>query len=641
MSLNCKFYNVKWALVLYDFVIFAFVALLMFVMYKGSFSYTNYVILIHIFCAMLFIFGCRFVFNIYGQIWRYGGIQCFLRLMVSDGLAFVLTTVVNYCAPFPAINFDRILAISCLNLILSLGIRMLYRYAYKCANLEAPKGRFLMKLLKLFSLGSVEIAEGESDANKINVAIIGAGKVGVNLARELMANPMAHYKPICFIDVNNDKIGRDIGNLPVIDENEANRMSLREHSIKEVIFAVPNMDVDKKKNLYEYYFSSGYKVKVYDYPIAKNEGKKKTLREFDIEELLFRKPIVVTNAETSDYYAGKVILVTGGGGSIGSEIARQIADMKPKKLVILDIYENDAYNLQQELKMNYGNELNLSVEIVSVTSEKNLDVVFSKHNPNIVINAAAHKHVPLMENNCVEAVENNVFGTLNTIKMCEKYNVDRYMMVSTDKAVNPTNVMGATKRMCEMLVQAYSVSGKTKYSTTRFGNVLGSHGSVIPLFRRQIAAGGPVTLTDNRIIRYFMTIPEASQLVLQSGTMANNGELFVLDMGQPVKIIDLAVNMIKLSGYTPYVDIDIIETGLRPGEKLYEELLVNSNKLQKTENELIYIEKEEPISMSEVQDKLEKLRVACQSGNNYIVRNVLHEVVPTYRNPDEVNQKIS
>lgn len=490
MSNNPRIKNVKWALVLYDVIIFSFVALLMFVMYKGAFSFTNNVIVIHIVCAMLLIFGCRFAFNIYGQIWRYGGIQCFLKLMISDGFAFVLITIVNYIAPFPAINFDRILAISCLNLILSLGIRMSYRYAYKSANPESLNGRLLLLLLRVFSLGSVEITESETDSNKINVAIIGAGNVGVNLARELMANPMSHYKPICFIDVNDDKIGRDIGNLPVIDESEANVMSLREHSIKEVIFAVPNMDHEKKKSLYEYYFSNGYKVKVYDYPIAKSEGNKKTLRDFDVEELLFRNPIVVTSPETSKYYAGKVVLVTGGGGSIGSEIVRQIADMKPERLVILDIYENDAYNLQQELRMNYGDKLNLSVEIVSITSEKNLDVVFSKYKPDIVINAAAHKHVPLMEHNCVEAVENNVFGTLNTIRMCEKYNVDRYMMVSTDKAVNPTNVMGATKRLCEMLVQAYSVNGRTKYSTTRFGNVLGSHGSVIPLFRRQIATGG-------------------------------------------------------------------------------------------------------------------------------------------------------
>ena len=637
MSNNSRKKNVKWALVLYDIIIFLFVALLMFVMYKGAFGFTNGVIVIHIVCSMLLIFGCRFALNIYGQIWRYGGIQCFLKLMISDGLAFVFTTIVNYCAPFPAINFDRIMAISCLNLILSLGIRMLYRYAYKSATHDTAKGRLLILLLKVFTLGSVEVSEGETDSNKINVAIIGAGKVGVNLARELMMNPMSHYKPICFIDVNDDKIGRDIGNLPVVDEREASVMSLRERSIKEVIFAVPNMELEKKKKLYEYYYSNGYRVKVYDYPIARSEENKKTLRDFDVEELLFRKPIVVTSPETSKYYAGKVVLVTGGGGSIGSEIVRQIADMKPEKLVILDIYENDAYNLQQELRMNYGDELKLSVEVVSITSEKNLDGVFSKHKPDIVINAAAHKHVPLMENNCVEAVENNVFGTLNTITMCEKYNVARYMMVSTDKAVNPTNVMGATKRMCEMIVQAYSVNGRTKYSATRFGNVLGSYGSVIPLFRRQIAAGGPVTITDKRIIRYFMTIPEASQLVLQSGSMANNGELFVLDMGQPVKILDLAINMIKLSGYLPYIDIDIVETGLRPGEKLYEELLVNKENLLKTENKLIFIEKEEPISLDVIEEKLNKLREACNSGDNDMVKTVLHEVVPTYRYPEEVN----
>ena len=349
---------------------------------------------------------------------------------------------------------------------------------------------------------------------------------------------------------------------------------------------------------------------------------------------MFRKPLVVADERTNDYYRGKVVLITGGGGSIGSELCRQLAKMSPKKIVILDIYENGAYDVQQELKIAYGNALDLQIEICSITNRKALERVFEKHHPQIIINAAAHKHVPLMEYNCVEAIYNNVFGTKNLVELCEKYEAERFMMVSTDKAVNPTNVMGATKRMCEMIVQSASTHGKVKYSATRFGNVLGSAGSVIPLFRRQIANGGPVTVTDKRIIRYFMTIPEASQLVLQSGAMADNGELFVLDMGKPVKIYDLAENMIRLSGVQ---GIEIIETGLRPGEKLYEELLVKTEELDKTENSMIFIERDNALSEEEINSRLALLHEACDSGDDDKAREALRKAVPTFRKPEEVN----
>ena len=332
------------------------------------------------------------------------------------------------------------------------------------------------------------------------------------------------------------------------------------------------------------------------------------------------------------------MLITGGGGSIGSELCRQLAKMEPKQLIVLDIYENCAYDLQQGLKFAYKGEIDIRVEIASIRDKKALSRVFREYHPDICINAAAHKHVPLMEKNCIEAVENNVFGTLNVIQCCEEYGCGRFMMVSTDKAVNPTNVMGATKRMCEMIMQAYSTRGIVKCSATRFGNVLGSAGSVIPLFKRQIAAGGPVTVTDKRIIRYFMTIPEASQLVLTSGAMAENGELFVLDMGKPVKIYDLAQNMIAMSGMH---DIEIVETGLRPGEKLYEELLVKTEELEKTDNDMIFIEREEAVSMDELEQKLGILRTACDVDEDDRVREAMRKamrkVVPTFRKPEEVN----
>ena len=312
--------------------------------------------------------------------------------------------------------------------------------------------------------------------------------------------------------------------------------------------------------------------------------------------------------------------------------------MAPKKIIILDIYENGAYDVQQELKIAYGNKLDLQIEICSITHRKALECVFERYHPQIVINAAAHKHVPLMEHNCIEAIYNNVFGTKNLVELCEEYHAERFMMVSTDKAVNPTNVMGATKRMCEMIVQSASTHGTVKYSATRFGNVLGSAGSVIPLFKRQIANGGPVTITDKRIIRYFMTIPEASQLVLQSGALANNGELFVLDMGQPVKILDLAENMIRLSGVQ---GIEVKEIGLRPGEKLYEELLVKTEELDKTDNSMIFIERDTPHSADEIQNKLKMLQDACDTGDDQMAKDVLRKVVPTFRKPEEVNKKVT
>lgn len=312
--------------------------------------------------------------------------------------------------------------------------------------------------------------------------------------------------------------------------------------------------------------------------------------------------------------------------------------MKPKQIIILDIYENGAYDVQQELKIVYGDKLNLEIEICSITHRKALEKVFKKYRPQIVINAAAHKHVPLMEKNCIEAIYNNIFGTENLVDLCEKYEAERFMMVSTDKAVNPTNVMGATKRFCEMIVQSASTHGKVKYSATRFGNVLGSAGSVIPLFKRQIANGGPVTVTDKRIIRYFMTIPEASQLVLQSGAMAKNGELFVLDMGQPVKILDLAENLIQLSGVQ---GIKIVETGLRPGEKLYEELLVKTEELDKTPNKMIFIERDTALSKEEISERMEILRKACDMGDDLMAKEALRKAVPTYKTPEEMNQKVT
>ena len=332
------------------------------------------------------------------------------------------------------------------------------------------------------------------------------------------------------------------------------------------------------------------------------------------------------------------MLVTGGGGSIGSELCRQIAALHPKKLAILDIYENNAYDVQQELIRKYGEKLNLEVIIASVRDVDRLDHIFRDLRPNIVFHAAAHKHVPLMEHSGVEALKNNVLGTYNVAEMAEKYGVEKFLLISTDKAVNPTNVMGASKRLCEMVIQCREGS-KTEFTAVRFGNVLGSNGSVIPLFKRQIEAGGPVTLTDKRIIRYFMTIPEAVQLVMVTCAMAHNGELYVLDMGKPVKILDLAENMIRLSGFTPYKDIDIVEIGLRPGEKLYEELLMKTEELDKTDNDMIFIERDKKLSRQEVEEKLALVRAAIETEEQSAVLDVIRKTVPTFRDPEEVNRQ--
>lgn len=635
MSKNLKKSNTRWPLVVYDVIVYIIASILLLWIYGGNGNLTNAGSFQLSILGFVCIFICRMIGNIYGQIWRYGGIQGYIRLIFSDAIAFILLIILQATLSIERMSFDRALSLACVNLLGAISIRMIYRYAYLYSNNETSKGKFLSKLLYRFS----GLTTGtDKEVQKIKIAIIGAGRVGASFAEELVNDEKAVYVPRCFIDIDKTKAGREVNGIPVWYADETTLDKLKAYEVQEIVFAIPNMDVQKKKCLYDHYKNAGYKVKVYDYPTLYTAGSKRNLREFDIEELLFRKPLAVTNEQTYAYYKDKVILITGGGGSIGSELCRQLAKMDPKQIIILDIYENGAYDVQQELKIAYGNNINLQIEICSITHKKALDKVFKQYHPQIIINAAAHKHVPLMEHNCVEAIYNNVFGTKNLIELCEKYNAQRFMMVSTDKAVNPTNVMGATKRMCEMMVQSASMCGHVKYSATRFGNVLGSAGSVIPLFKRQIAKGGPVTLTDKRIIRYFMTIPEASQLVLQSGAMANNGELFVLDMGQPVKILDLAENMIKLSGAH---DIEIIETGLRPGEKLYEELLMNSDTLTKTDNDLIFIEKDTPLPKEEIDEKLEVLRNAIESEDDNDAREALRSVVPTFRRPEEINKQVA
>ena len=579
------------------------------------------------------------LFGIYNHVWRYGGTTLYLRLILADTLAGALFFAVGSVLFLEKIMFIRAVSIISVNLLMTIYIRLLYQYLYDYNNAGSPTAAFLRRATSLFT--GLKHLPALNDAAKpcktrINIAIVGAGRVGVMLAEELLNNPGAYYKPCLFIETDREKIGRYIFDIRVYSEQEVTPILINSHLIQEIVFAVPNMNAEEKKCLYEKYKDTGCKIKVYDFPIAESmENGRRKVREFDIHELLFRAQHSITDESTSRFYRDKVVLITGGGGSIGSELCRQVAKMRPRRLIVLDIYENGAYDIQQELSMLYEQKLDLIVEIASVCDRHAVEKILAQHRPHVILHAAAHKHVPLMERNCCEAVQNNVFGTLNMVECAEAYGVEKFILISTDKAVNPTNIMGATKRMCEMIVQ--NRSGVTSFSAVRFGNVLGSNGSVIPLFKRQIENGGPVRITDKRIIRYFMTIPEASQLVLTSGAMAKNGEIYVLDMGYPVRILDLAENMIRLSGYTPYTEIKIVETGLRPGEKLYEELLIDADNLVKTDNELIFVEKDQLRSADHIAAKLSQLQNALSTDSSECVRTALMKVVPTFHHPDEVN----
>jgi FlaA1/EpsC-like NDP-sugar epimerase len=564
------------------------------------------------------IIGFRICFKIYNHIWRYAGISIYLRLIISDFIAGLEILFIGQLIPYLDLGLRMNLCVVSLNCLISMSARMFYQSQYARHN-------------------AAQHTSAEQ-SHKMNIAIVGAGNIGATLAQELIRNPQSHYKPLCFIDLDKDKIGQKLNGLPVYAEDEHIVQWIQEMPIHEVVIALPDLDGDNRKRLYDLYSQTGCKVKLYDYPFGerKEQGIRNFIRDIKIEDLLSRESIQLDNSSSENYYKGKVILVTGGGGSIGSELCRQIAKMQPKKLIIFDIYENNAYDVQQELLLKYASSLKLKVIIGSIRDIDRLEQVFSTERPQVVIHAAAHKHVPLMEQNPVEAIKNNVFGTYNTVNMAEKYKVEKFVLISTDKAVNPTNIMGASKRLCEMIIQS-RYDSKTQFVAVRFGNVLGSNGSVIPLFEKEIAQGGPVTITDKRIIRYFMTIPEAAQLVLQAGAMAKKGELFVLDMGKPVHIYDLAKNMIRLSGLIPGQDIQIVEIGLRPGEKLYEELLIKSEEMVKTENDRIFIERDKPLTRAQVEEKLCILNQAIQDASNKVVKEAFQKVVPTFQNPDIVN----
>ncbi len=588
----------------------------------GYYNIGTPAILVNFVVSAFFVFVARIGVRVYSIVWRYANSWAFLRIVVADIIGGITGLFVTYFAQRIFIGLYQTISLVAMCNVVTLVSRFAYQQKYR------------------FSREATEKHGG----SKIGIAIVGAGQIGTLLAEELKLNTYSKYRPICFIDNDPAKIGSRILDLPVYSDDNYILDRIKNMQVQEIFIAVPKASGDKLKAMYEFYSASNCPVKVYDQPInfaAGGEGAKGVIREIKIEDLLFRGGLKVADEKAIEYYSNKIVLVTGGGGSIGSELCRQVAKANPKKLIIFDIYENNAYDIQQELLRVYRDTLDLQVEIGSVRDRKRLEAVFAHYRPDVVFHAAAHKHVPLMEHSNAEVIKNNVIGTYNAADMAEKYGTEKFILISTDKAVNPTNVMGASKRLCEMIVQCRKDS-KTTFAAVRFGNVLGSNGSVIPLFKRQIEMGGPVTVTDKRIIRYFMTIPEASGLVIQAGAMAKRNELFVLDMGKPVKILDLAENIIKLSGHVPYRDIEIIETGLRPGEKLYEELLIKTENLDKTENNMIFIERDLPLSRECVDEKLRVLKDAVAYAENEIaaesIKEAMMSVVPTFKNPEEINK---
>lgn len=560
-----------------------------------------------------------YISGTYSKLWRYLNakdyIVCGIAVFSGFTLGFVISLFLQipqrkiFCAVYFAIALVGILA---------------FRFVFRKAFLD------------LTEAGRAEGGE--------RTLIVGAGNAGRMIVREIhnakeqseVNNPSKNIIPVCFVDDDLKKLNQKIEGIPVVGTCPEIVKICDEYRIDNIIVALPSCEEDEKRKILDYCSATECKIKIIPYlgELLFDDGHTQLIsqaKEIKIEDLLGRKPIEFDRKEIHDLINGKICLVTGGGGSIGSELVRQIAKNDPKQIIIVDIYENNAYDIQQELVLEYGTKLNLVTLISSVRDYDKMELIFKTYRPELVFHAAAHKHVPLMETVPEEAVKNNIFGTFNVATLAEKYKAKKFVMISTDKAVNPTNVMGATKRACEMIIQYKAQhSTDTEFVTTRFGNVLGSNGSVIPLFRRQIENGAPVTVTHPDIIRYFMTIPEAVSLVLEAGAMAKGGEIFVLDMGAPVKITTLAENLIRMYGKVPYKDVPIIFTGLRPGEKLFEELLMDEEGLKSTQNKKIFIGNQIKIDETDMLSKLEVLKKTAESNDSEKTVELLAGLVPTF-----------
>ena len=562
-------------------------------------------------CVLLF----QLLFRTYNSLWRYAESREYFVLLAGMSLGFALYSVCNLLLGTNQIWISRALTGSALALLAMLSVRFLYRmYRMKVSN-RGRRGRY--------------------------AAIIGAGASGVTLLGELRSNPDSRYTPYCMIDDASDKMDKHIHGVPVRGPIDNLEEILQDTPVTDIILAISNLTAQRRSEVLHVCAATKCHLHIFEDPMAQLDREAASLasqvREVRIEDLLGRPPVQLENRRIDGLIRGKTVMVTGGGGSIGSELCRQIANYHPKRLVILDIAENTTYELQNDLLHRHGADFPLSVEIASIRDQEKVEKIFAAYRPELVFHAAAHKHVPLMERCPEEAVKNNVLGTYHAALAARNCGAEKFVLISTDKAVNPTNIMGTTKYLCEQVIQGLRQEGGTEFAAVRFGNVLGSSGSVIPLFEKQIAYGGPVTVTDQRIIRYFMTIPEAAQLVLEAGSFARSGEVYVLDMGEPVHIWDLAEKLIRLSGYTPGADIRIEEVGLRPGEKLYEELLTKDADLRRTENEKVFVEEKPPVRQSDMEIWLRELENVAETGSREQIFQALHRLVPTFRDPGEVN----
>ena len=573
--------------------------------------FQTYLRIIPIWCVITI--AVFLIFKLYHSIWSYVSIDETFTMVE----AYCVIAICNVLAKY-IMKIDMPRSFYFFGIFFAFVLHVFVRFSY----------RLLRYIRNQFSK-SAEYRAGNAE----NVMIIGGGSAGGVLLRELKNDSHQNQRPVCIIDDNPGKIGRELYGVPIVGGRDVIVEKAAEYNVGSIIFAMPTASPKDRKEILDICKETGAKVRVLPgvYQLANGEVSVNRLKDVELIDLLGRDPIQINNDEVFAMLKGKTILVTGGGGSIGSELCRQIAAHQPKQLIIFDIYENGAYDIQQEPVRKYHEKLNLVTLIGSVRNTHRIESVMQKYKPNIVFHAAAHKHVPLMEDSPNEAIKNNVMGTYKTAVAAAHAGVETFVLISTDKAVNPTNLMGASKRICEMVIQMMNRSTPdTNFVAVRFGNVLGSNGSVVPLFRKQIEEGGPVTVTHKDIIRYFMTIPEAVSLVLQASQYAKGGEIFVLDMGDPVKIDDMARNLIKLSGLTPDVDIPIVYTGLRPGEKLYEEKLMDEEGMQTTDNKLIFIGK--PIEMDDewLRKKIEELDQDSQEDDENIKKYV-QEIVPTYR----------
>ena len=563
-------------------------------------------------------------FRMYQNMIRYEVGKDYVKYIISASLSVVILTLIDKGFNLEYIN----LRVNVLSGILTAGTFVMYR--------------LLGRSIAARKMSKYEKINKNQDNKANNLLIIGAGMGAREIIIAIKNNMRDKYNIVGIIDDDISKINHYILGVKVLGTRYDIPKIAKEKNVDLIFFAINKIDAISRRKILEICQETGVKTRVLPTTeeVITKHGAMNSLRDVQIEDLLGREPVHLDNKNINSLIKNKTVLVTGGGGSIGSELCRQIVKYDPKRLVILDIYENNLYDIEMELRAEYP-KLNLEAIVASVRDKARLNNVFETYKPEIVFHAAAHKHVPLMEKSPLEAIKNNVFGTYNVVNCADEYGVEKFVLISTDKAVNPTNIMGASKRVCEMIVQAKNKVSKTEYVAVRFGNVLGSNGSVIPLFKKQIERGGPVTVTHKDITRFFMTIPEAVQLILQAVTYAKGGEIFVLDMGEPVKIYDLAVSLIKLLGYEPNVDIPIEITGLRPGEKLYEEILMSEEGLTSTKHNKIFITEPMSITMEELEEKLEKLKelLKLEKDENSEVKRYIKEIVPTFKEPEEVNKE--